>query len=477
LGKKTIYGWTLTKDIVINQNNTMPQRLKTDTTTGERPNWRQYQAGLKWSAAKKRLFKGILKCSVLAFLLFIVAYKITSGFGEKSIPRLGTDYFPSFNKGHSIDKKTVQALLNDASFVNLKNKSFDFVSNDHKFRVETSLNIELQNYLLSKLNTSTARYIGIVAMDPATGKILSMVSFNKTDPSDNPCLDNRFPAASIFKIVTASAAIEKYGFSSDHVFTYNGMKHTLYKSQLRDRKSRYTNRITFKDAFAQSVNPVFGKIGSLYLGKDTLEEYAKAFGFNRDINFEIIVDPSCVALSDKPYQWAEIASGFNNKTKISPLHGAMMASAIINQGRLLEPTIIDRIVNEKGRIVYKGKLVAMNQVMAPNASQTLNRLMANTIAKGTGRKAFRRFRKDKILSRLNIGGKTGSIDNKIHDARYDWFVGFAEEKKGKEKIALSIIVAHEKYIGLRASYYARIAMKKYFEDAFAKNQNLSDNGG
>ena len=468
---------TLTKNIVIHQNNTMPQRLKTDTTTSERLNWRDYQAGLKWSAAKKRLFKSILKCSVLAFLLFIVAYRITSGVGEKSIPRLAADSFPSFNLGRSIDKKTVQTLLNHASFVNLKNKSFDFVSNDHRFKVETSLNIELQNYLLSKLNTSTARYIGIVAMDPATGKILSMVSFNKTDPSDNPCLDNRFPAASIFKIVTASAAIEKYGFSSDHVFTYNGMKHTLYKSQLKDRKTRYTNRITFKDAFAQSVNPVFGKIGALYLGKDTLLEYAKAFGFNKNIDFEIIVDPSCVALSNEPYQWAEIASGFNNKTKMSPLHGAMLASAIINQGQLLEPTIIDQIVNEKGRIIYKGKLIPMNQAMAPNASQTLNRLMANTIKSGTGRKAFRRFQKDKILSRLNIGGKTGSIDNKIHDARYDWFVGFAEEKKGKEKIALSIIVAHEKYIGLRASYYARIAMKKYFEDAFAKNQNLSDNGG
>ena len=455
----------------------MPRRLKTDTAIPERPNWREYQDGLKWSTTKNRLFKGILKCLVLAFLLFIVAYRITSGLGEKSIPRLATDYFPPFHHGRLIDKKTVQTLLNHASFINLKDKSFDFVSNEHKFRVETSLNIELQNYLLSKLNTSTARYIGIVVMDPASGKILSMVSFNKTDPSDNPCLDNRFPAASIFKIVTASAAIEKYGFSSNHVFTYNGMKHTLYKSQLKERKSRYTNRVTFKDAFAQSVNPVFGKIGSLYLGKDTLEEYAKAFGFNRNIDFEIIVDPSCVALSDEPYQWAEIASGFNNKTKMTPIHGAMMASAIINQGQLLEPTIVDRIVNEKGRIIYNGKLVQMSQAMAPNASQTLNRLMANTIKSGTGRKAFRRYRKDKILSRLNIGGKTGSIDNKTHDARYDWFVGFAEEKKGEGKIALSIIVAHEKYIGLRATYYARIAMKKYFEDAFAKNQNLSDNGG
>jgi cell division protein FtsI/penicillin-binding protein 2 len=455
----------------------MPRRLKTDTATPEKPNWREYQDGLKWSAAKKKIVNAFLKYSVLALLLFVVVYGITSGFGGKSFSHLATDYISPSNTGHSFDKKKAQTLLNRVSFVNLKDKSFDFVSNGHKFRVETSLNIGLQNYLLSKLNTSTARYIGIVAMDPATGKILSMVSFNKTDPSNNPCLDNRFPAASIFKIVTASAAIEKYGFSSNHVFTYNGMKHTLYKSQLKERKNRYTNRITFKDAFAQSVNPVFGKIGSLYLGKDTLEEYAKSFGFNKDIDFEILVDPSCVALSDEPYQWAEIACGFNNKTKMSPIHGAMMASAIINQGQLLEPTIVDRIVNEKGRIIYNGKLVPMSQAMAPNASQTLNRLMANTIKSGTGRKAFRRYRKDKILSRLNIGGKTGSIDNKTHDARYDWFVGFAEEKKGDEKIALSIVVAHEKYIGLRASYYARIAMKKYFKDAFAKNQNLANKGG
>ncbi len=447
----------------------MFRRPKTDTVTPERPNWREYQDSLKSSATKKRFANIFLKYFLLALLLFVVAYGINNGLGGKSFSSLPTDYFSSFKDDHSIDKKEVQRLLSRVSFVNLKDKSFDVISNDRKLKVETSLNIGLQDYLLSKLNTSTARYIGIVAMDSATGKILSMVSFNKTDPSNDPCLDNRFPAASIFKIVAASAAIETYGFGSNHIFSYNGMKHTLYKSQLKERKNRYTNRITFKDAFAQSVNPVFGKIGSLYLGKDTLEKYAKAFGFNRNIDFEIIVDPSCVAVSDEPYQWAEIASGFNNKTKMSPLHGAMMASAIINEGRMMEPTIVDRIVNEKGRIIYNGKLIPMSQAMTPNACQTLNDLMTNTIKNGTGRKAFRRYRKDKILTRLNIGGKTGSIDNKSHDARYDWFVGFAEEKKGKKKIALSVIVAHEKYIGLRATYYARIAIKKYFEDAFEKD--------
>ncbi|MFO7554059.1 MAG: penicillin-binding transpeptidase domain-containing protein [Desulfobacterales bacterium] len=448
----------------------MLKRLKTDRTAGERPNWREYQDGLKRYGTKQKFFKGIFKCCGLVFLLFLVAYGITSGLGEKSTPRSATGYVSPPNDNRSIDKKTAQRLLNPASFINLKEKSFDVVSDNGKLKVETSIDIRLQNYLLSKLNTSNARYIGIVAMDPMTGKILSMVSYDKTNPSNNPCIESKFPAASIFKIVTASAAIEKYGFSPNHIFTYNGMKHTLYKSQLKDRKNRYTNRVKFEDAFAQSVNPVFGKIGANYLGRGTLEEYAKAFGFNRDINFELYVDPSCISVSDKPYHCAEIASGFNKQTIMSPLHGAMMASAIINNGRLLEPTIVDQIMNEKGRIIYQNESITMNQAIDPNASETLSRLMQTTISNGTARKSFRRYQKDNVLSKLNIGGKTGSIDNQSHDARYDWFVGFAEEKRGQGKIALSVIVAHEKYIGLRASYYARLVMQAYFKDYFAKNQ-------
>ena len=300
-------------------------------------------------------------------------------------------------------------------------------------------------------------------------KIVSNVHLNdKTDPSNNPCVDSRFPAASIFKIVTASAVVEKCGFQPGSKLSYNGRKHTLYKSQLKDRRNRYTNRITFRDSFAQSVNPVFGKIGAHYLGKNTLEKYAEAFDFNKNINFEIEIAPSFVDLSDEPYQWAEIACGFNNKTKISPLHGAMMASAIINQGSIMEPTVVDQIIDEKGKIIYRNRLVTINQAITPKASNILNQLMATTIRSGTGKKAFRGYRKDKILSKLNIGGKTGSIDNKSHDARYDWFVGFAEQKDGPRKIAVSVIVAHEKYIGLRAGYYARIAIKKYFFNYFEK---------
>jgi penicillin-binding protein A len=447
----------------------MAWKLKTDTTTFERLNWREYQTDLKRTSAKKRLTIGALKYAVWACFLCVVAYGIITGLGRQSYSHLAKNISSPFHHARSFDKKKVQALLNDVSFINLEEKSFNFASNGRQYRVDTSLDIELQHYLLSKLNTSTARYIGIVAMDPETGRILSMVSFDKTNASNNTCLESKFPAASVFKIVTASAAIEQYGFGPNHIFTFNGMKHTLYRSQLKDRKTRYTNRIKFKDAFAQSVNPVFGKIGALYLDKETILKYAKAFGFDRKINFELRLDPSCVAVTDKPYRCAEIASGFNNNTKMSPIHGAMMVSAIINQGKLPEPAIVDRIVNEKGRVIYQNQTVPIGRAITADASAILNRLMITTIKSGTLRKTFRRYKRDKVLSKLNIGGKTGSIDNKTHDVRFDWFVGFAEEKGGKRKIALSVIVAHEKYIGLRAGYYARIAMKSYFDHDLAQN--------
>jgi cell division protein FtsI/penicillin-binding protein 2 len=215
---------------------------------------------------------------------------------------------------------------------------------------------------------------------------------------------------------------------------------------------------------------VFGKLGANYLGAPILEEYAEAFGFNRHIEFEISVSTSTVNFSDEPYQWAEIASGFNRETTMSPLHGAMMTAAILNHGKLPEPTIVDTITDDGGKIIYRSHLKTINQAISPQASEMINHLMTATIKSGTARKAFRGHRRDRILSRLNIGGKTGSIGGESPHDRFDWFVGFAEEKQGDQKIVISAVVAHENYIGTRAYYYARMAIKHYFHDYFTKNK-------
>lgn len=444
--------------------------------------WRKYQQRLQRTSARKSLWKTAAKYFLMFFLFILFVYGIDRRLGD------ATSYSDlkniSFGKGETKalnhndtlqpSKNELRSLLDATRFTNLTEKSFDFILDGKKLRIETSLDMSLQLFLQEHLNPATSRYIGIVVMDPATGKILSMAGYDKDAPDSNPCVDSKFPAASIFKIITAAAAIEKLNVDPASEFTYNGRKHTLYKSQLHEKTNKYTNRITLMDSFAQSVNPVFGKLGANSLGGTVLAEYAEAFGFNHPIEFEIPVVASTAHFSDEPYQWAEIASGFNRNTTMSPLHGAILTAAIINQGKLMEPSIVDQITDETGTIIYRSHPQAVNQAISPQASEMMNSLMAATITSGTAKKIFSGHRRDRVLSRLHMGGKTGSIDNKIGDARFDWFVGYAEEKEGDQKIVISAVVAHEKYIGIRSAEYARMAIKHYFKDYFTKIKTKTD---
>ena len=241
---------------------------------------------------------------------------------------------------------------------------------------------------------------------------------------------------------------------------------------MTDKTNRYTNSLSLKDSFAQSVNPVFGKIGALYLDREALEAYGNAFAFNQEVNFELPWIRSRLTVEDKAYQRAEIASGFNRRTTMSPLHGAVIVSAIVNAGKPVEPTLVDRIEDTAGNIVYQTRPRFLPPAVSPQTADVLNQLMVATIASGTARKPFRGHTRNKVLSRLILGGKTGSIYNRDHDERFDWFVGFATEKKGSEKIVVSVMVAHEKYIGIRAGQYARMAIERYFKDYFTRKDHV-----
>ncbi len=364
-----------------------------------------------------------------------------------------------------MDKARVRTLLAGETLYNLRRPSFQVQSANGPLQVDTSLDPSLQNYLMDKLDRDHSRYVGVVVMDPRSGRVLAMVGYNRLAAAEDPCTRVLYPAASIFKIVTASAAIEKLGLNSGSTLRYNGRKHTLYKSQLKDRNNRYTRRITLRDSFAQSINPVFGKLGANQLKGDTLAAYAHRFGFGRSIDFEVPVTPSTLVVSDEPYQWAEVASGFNQTTRITPLHGAMIVSAAVNGGRLMEPTVVERIVGRDGRTLYRGAATVADRAISEKTSRTLQQLMVTTVRKGTARKMFRGWSRDKVLSKLTLGGKTGSINV---DPRYDWFVGFARDKNGGQILVVSAVVAHHKLIGRRAGQYARMAMTYYFGDYFAR---------
>ena len=362
-----------------------------------------------------------------------------------------------------LDRKILPKLLANTQLTDITLETFHLNAGTRKYRIATSIMPSLQQVITDNIDRKYAKYFGFVAIEPETGKIIAMVSFDKTGADSNVCTRPDFPAASLIKIVTAAAAIEEYGFRRTTPVSFNGRKYTLYKSQLKNRDNRYTNHMTFEESFADSINPVFGKIGIHHLKKSGLEKYAKAFGFNRQIDFDLPLHQSPLIIKDEPYNWAEIACGFNRQTLISPLHAALLVSGVLNDGRLMAPTLI-QTVREDNQLVYKSQRHILNQAVSADTANRLKKLMNATISGGTARSAFRSTRRDDILSRLDIGGKTGSINNNPLHIKYDWFAGFAEETDGGKKLAVAAFVAHKEYIGTRAASYAKLAFQEYFSN-------------
>ncbi|MCG6911895.1 MAG: PbpA [Deltaproteobacteria bacterium] len=445
--------------------------------------WREYQARIQAEKRRRKRARAVARLMMLlaaagltAGGLFL-AINVFALYDSDSAPYTtlagGKEKREATQLDPLKDKERARSMIDPRLLVNLREEGFAIDADGKHLWVQTTLDAGLQRYMLKKMDRVNSRFIGIVAADPATGKIILLSGFNKQDPGHDPCLDNQYPAASIFKIVTAAAAIEQCGLTPGSKMRFNGNAHTLYKRQLKDTDNKYTNHISLKDSFARSVNPVFGKIGSLYLNKSLLEQYAESFGFNQEIDFELELPPSHLSIADTTYNWAEIASGFNRSTTLSPLHGVLMASAVVNKGEMVEPTVIESIQDATGKNVYRCAPRTMKKAILPDTSQVLYDLMKATVRSGTARKTFRGYKRDRVLSKLTIGGKTGSIFNRKHDLRFDWFVGFAEEPDSGKKMAVAVVVAHEEYIGIRAGQYARMAIKKYFQNYFSQNDEKS----
>lgn len=436
------------------------------------PSWKKYQAELKREALFRRIIKRIPQYLLVSACAVTVISLIIYLLPDMSVwLKPATLQKPAPPPPVHMNILQVQSLLtgNGAS-IDFSKVSHSVSSAEHQYQIETTIDPSLQRFLAQEVATATKReryrskVLGVVVMEPNSGRILAMVGYRKDGGSRNPCTDNTFPAASIFKIVTAAAAIEKRHLSASSVLLYNGGKHTLYRSQLKKGANRYTHRVTFKDAFAQSINPVFGKVGVYFLGMETLQRFANAFGYNRPIPFELPLSPVRCTVTDDSYHLAEIASGFNKETELSPLHGALMTSVVLNGGQLLSPVLVEKVVDEKGAVQYRSEQKILQTVISPQTCTALKGMMIKTIESGTGRKIFSGYRKDSVLSQLNIGGKTGSINN---DPRYDWFVGFGTQKKGTQKVVVAAMVAHEKYIGVRAGQYVRKALEHYFQNQSA----------
>jgi cell division protein FtsI/penicillin-binding protein 2 len=300
--------------------------------------------------------------------------------------------------------------------------------------------------------------------------VLALASFaGEGEPIDGKdlYLKSIFPAASVFKTIVAAAGIEKGGMTAKTPIQHFGRHHTLYKTQLQ-KDLKVSQDITLQDAYAYSVNPAFARIALFNVSKDIVADYGERFGFNKEIPFEYAAESGGMFAPDSDFSVAEFASGFNRKTTISPLFGALIAAAICENGAIYEPTVVDSVRSSKrDTLVYKRAPKVWRRAVKEQTASELRWLMNKVTHYGTARKAFRPLRDSPRFGQYEFGGKTGNV-NQLGLGRVDWFIGFARNPNDKTKrIAVGVVTTHGEYWTVQSNYIASELFKKYI----MQNQN------
>jgi len=373
------------------------------------------------------------------------------------------------SKTHLNSESEPKKLVNQYLAKDLLNNNFVSVIGtengaSEKLKVLYTFDFELQKELEGLLRQYGSDYASAVAMDPATGRILAMASYEEGKPSkENWALKASFPAASIFKIVTASAALEKYKVSPEMEMGYTGGNYKLYKKDLFNENERWARSITFKEAFARSINIFFGKLALKFMHADDLMTYAQKFYFNKDLKADMPVESGRALLTSvDPFHVAEVASGYNNQNTLSPVHGAMIASAIVNDGEMKSPYVVESLMRPDGTPVYKSMILSLESPISITTAKKLRDLMNETVEHGTSRKSFRELARVKEFSMVEAGGKTGSLNGLSPKGKTDWFVGYA--RLGTRMLAVSVVTVNKNYWKVKSSYVAQKLIRKHFKD-------------
>lgn len=321
---------------------------------------------------------------------------------------------------------------------------------------------EGQAYMEKLLSQYRPDYGVFVAMDAKTGRILAMASRSHGDAAgENLALKATFPAASIFKVVTAGAVLDTDKVNPNTRIAFNGAAHTLYRRNVVETKeNRWTRRMTIREAFGSSVNTIFGKLGLYYAGPATLRTYAERFHFNHPIRADVPVQTGYSRFTaDDPWSVVAAASGFTLDNTMSPIQGAMIAAAVANDGVMMEPYIVDQVSNPQGEPLYQAAPKRASIVVGPETARQLRELFEATVRSGTSRKAFRQALKARKFDTVEFGGKTGSLTGTNPKGKCDWFIGYA--RFGDQRIAVAALTVNEQKWRVKSSTLAQLYLTDY----------------
>ncbi|WP_328914805.1 MULTISPECIES: peptidoglycan D,D-transpeptidase FtsI family protein [unclassified Streptomyces] len=338
------------------------------------------------------------------------------------------------------------------------NRTIDLLTGKEKKggNVVTTLNAKAQEAAYKGLG---AKKGAVAAIDPRTGAILALASTPSFDPStiagnsqtdaknwvaldkkndpDDPSLNRAlrqtYPPGSTFKLVTAAAALETGKITDIDKGTESPDPYTLPGTTvpLPNEGNIPCKNATLRIALRYSCNSVFGKLGADIGLKDMTDE-AEKFGFNQEQfvpvranagNFDTKMSPDQVALSS--------IGQFD--TAATPLQMAMVAAAIANNGTLMQPYEIDKLVAPNLSTIAQTSPKELSKPLSPENAQKLQSMMETVVNEGTGTNAR--------IPGVKVGGKTGTAQHGLNNDQnpYAWFVSYAMTDQGSP-VAVAVVV-------------------------------------
>lgn len=329
-------------------------------------------------------------------------------------------------------------------------------SNEKGNNLGLTISAELQSYAYSLLENHKG---SIVVMDPKTGAVLAMVSspsFNVNEVDNNwlslieredGVLLNRstqglYTPGSIIKILTSVALLESgqpLGYHDEGVEWIND-------SSVYNFEEEVYGDISLEEALIYSSNTYFVNKAQR-IGPELLKEVSERFYFNKDYAFELGHEQSYIDY-DRPMDVVDLAatSYGQGRTLVTPLHMAMVISAISQDGRLMTPYLVEEITSSSGAKLFQARPKELSQATDTGTARKVKEMLVSAVE----------YNGYNYLSGYKIGGKTGTAENPS-DLTHAWYVSFAEG--ASSDLALAIVLEEEGSTGGRAA--APLAQRIY----------------
>ena len=285
----------------------------------------------------------------------------------------------------------------------------------------------------------------IVAMNPVNGEVYAMVSlpdFNvstlrddwslisedKNSPLLNRATQGLYEPGSSFKIITTAAILNNLNIDQDYLCSGNTV---IDGYSFKDYQGKSHGELDLTHALSLSCNTYFTQ-KALEVGADSLRTEAESFMFNRAIPFDLPVKQSSYPkgnLGDTDLAASGIGQG---KVLATPINMAMVASAVANNGEVVRPVLVKRVVSTTGKVIKNYKAETLSQPIDSLKAEEIKNMMVEVIRNGTG--------KGGSIKNVQVAGKTGTAENSSGKS-HAWFVGFAPADD--PKIVVSVVLEEE----------------------------------